>query len=262
MRLHVEIPALTLELTLAEVRSLLANLPRRAMKSPVALLRACYARLHGVDPATCSHAFSEPHQMAWKNFKRSVDAVLDGKSASAAAQRQQIVIVFDFDAGKFTKRIANAAAAASGEQPEQQVAAAAAAAAGPRALPLSTALATEGSDLPLPPPARARHAAPLAVRLLLRRYDEHEENLTLDELAAVAVARQSGRREASAKAPVRPRRECSTAAADACARDELEQEQALADALWAGGLAWSVKVNIREDREFVWDGSQLFAAHP
>jgi len=59
VRLHVEIPALTLELTLAKVRSLLANLPRRAMKSPVALLRACYARLHGVDPATCSHAFSE-----------------------------------------------------------------------------------------------------------------------------------------------------------------------------------------------------------
>ena len=58
------------------------------MKSPVALLRACYARLHGVDPATCSHAFSEPHQKAWFNLKRSVDAVLDGKSASAAAQRQ------------------------------------------------------------------------------------------------------------------------------------------------------------------------------
>ena len=195
--------------------------------------------------------------MAWSNFKRSVEAVLDGKSAAAAAQRQQIVLVFDFDAGKFTKRIANAAAAASGEQPEQQVAAAAAAAAGPRALPLSHALATEGSDLPLPLPARAR-----AVRLLLRMYDEPEENMTLDELAAVAAvaaARQSGRREVSA---IRPRRECSTAAADACARDELELEQALADALWASGLAWSVKVNIREDREFVWDGSQLFAAHP
>jgi hypothetical protein len=113
--LHVEVPAHSLELTLAEVHSLRANLPRRAMKSPVALLRACYARLHGVDPATCSHAFSEPHRLAWKNFKRSVDAVLDGKSASAAAQRQQIVIVFDFDAGKFTKRIANASRRAVAE---------------------------------------------------------------------------------------------------------------------------------------------------
>ena len=231
------------------------------MGSPVALLRACYERLHGVH-GEALRSFAKPHQKAWIWLKRSVDAVLDGKSASAAAQRQQIVIVFDFDAGKFTKRIANAAAAARGEQPEQQVAAAAAAAAGPRALPLSHALATEGSDLPLPLPARAR-----AVRLLLRMYDEPEENMTLDELAAVAAvaaARQSGRREASAKAPVRPRRECSTAAADALARDELELEQALADALWHRpyGLAWSVKVNIREDREFVWDGSQLFAAHP
>ena len=65
-------------------------------------------------------------------------------------------------------------------------------------------------------------------------YDEPEENLTLDELAAVAVvaavaaAWQSGSREVSAKAPVRPRRECSTAAADARARNELELEQALA----------------------------------
>ena len=101
--------------------------------------------------------------MAWKNFKRSVDAVLDGKSASAAAQRQRIMIVFDFVGGAFVKRLATAAAAARGEQPEQQVAAAAAAAAGPRALPLSHALATEGSDLPLPLPARAR-----AVRRLLR----------------------------------------------------------------------------------------------
>ena len=61
-------------------------------------------------------------------------------------------------------------------------------------------------------------------------YDEPEENMTLDELAAVAAvaaARQSGRREVSA---IRPRRECSTAAADALARDELELEQALADA--------------------------------
>ena len=160
MRLHVEVPDLTLELTLAEVRSLLANLPRRAMKSPVALLRACYARLHGADPATCSHAFSEPHRLAWKNFKRSVEAELDGKSASAAAQRQRIMIVFDFGGGAFVKRLATAAAAARGEQPEQQVAAADAAAAGPRALPLSNALATEGSGLPQPLPARACTTSP------------------------------------------------------------------------------------------------------
>ena len=180
--LHVEVPAHSLELTLAEVHSLRANLPRRHKVSPVALLRACYARLHGVDPATCSHAFSEPDQKAWFNLKRSVDAVLDGKSASAAAQRQQIVLVFDFDAGKFTKRIANAAAP------------------------------------PRPPPP------PLAVRLKLQMFVEPEENLTLEELEALDTL------EASAKASVRPRRECSTAAADARACDELELEQALADA--------------------------------
>jgi hypothetical protein len=53
---------------------------------------------------------------------------------------------------------------------------------------------------------------------------EPEENLTLEELEALDTL------EASAKASVRPRRECSTAAADARARDELELEQALADA--------------------------------
>ena len=218
MRLVVEVPAQSFELSLTEVHSLRANLPRGDQRSHVALLRACYARLHGVDPATCSQPFPKTHQRAWFTFKRSVDDVLDGKSASAAAQRQLIMIVFDFVAGAFVKRLATAAAAARGEQPEQQVAAAAAAAAGPRALPLSHALATEGSDLPLPLPARARRA----VRLLLRMYDEPEENMTLDELAAVAAvaaARQSGRREVSA---IRPRRECSTAAADALARDELE----------------------------------------
>ena len=54
-------------------------------------------------------------QKAWFNLKRSVDAVLDGKSASAAAQRQQTVLVFDFVAGKFTKRIANASRRAVAE---------------------------------------------------------------------------------------------------------------------------------------------------
>ena len=86
VRLHVEIPAHSLELTLAEVHSLRANLPRRPKVSPVALLRACYARLHGVDPATCSHAFEELHRLAWSNFKRSVDAVL-GSGVLGAAPR-------------------------------------------------------------------------------------------------------------------------------------------------------------------------------
>eukprot|EP00900_Chrysochromulina_parva_P012347 jgi/Chrpa1/21112/Chrysochromulina_OHIO_Genome00023794-RA len=151
------------------------------MGSPVALLRACYERLHGVH-GEALRSFAKPHQKAWIWLKRSVDAVLDGKSASAAARRQQIVLVFDFDAGKFTKRIANAAAP------------------------------------PQPPPP------PLAVRLKLQMFDEPEENLTLEELEALDTL------EASAKAPVRPRRECSTAAADARARGELELEQALADA--------------------------------
>jgi hypothetical protein len=118
LRLLVEVPAQSFELTLAEVHSLRANLPRRPKVSPVALLRACYARLHGADPATCSHAFSEPHRLAWSNFKRSVDAVLDGKSASAAAQRHPIILVFDVVAGAFTKHMATAAAAASGQQHE------------------------------------------------------------------------------------------------------------------------------------------------
>ena len=161
MRLIVEVQAQSFELSLAEVHSLRANLPRGDMKSLVALLRACYARLHGVDPATCSQTFPKTHRLAWFHLKRSVDAELDGRSAAAAAQRKRIVIVFDFVAGAFVKRLATAAAAARGEQPEQQVAAAAAAvaatAAGPRALPLSNALATEGSDLPLPLPAPKRY---------------------------------------------------------------------------------------------------------
>ena len=40
---------------------------------------------------------------------------LDGRSAAAAAQRQRIVIVFDFVAGAFVKRLATAAAAARGD---------------------------------------------------------------------------------------------------------------------------------------------------
>ena len=116
VRLHVEVPAQSFELSLAEVHSLRANLPREDKRSLVALLRACYARLHGVDPATCSQPFPKTHQISWKNFKRSVDDVLDGKSAAAAAQRTQVVLVFDFVAGAFTKRMATAAAATSGEQ--------------------------------------------------------------------------------------------------------------------------------------------------
>jgi hypothetical protein len=75
------------ELSLAEVLLLRLKLPRRDMGSPVALLRACYERLHGVH-GEALRSFAKPHQKAWSNFKRSVDAVLDGKSASAAAQRQ------------------------------------------------------------------------------------------------------------------------------------------------------------------------------
>ena len=58
MRLLVEVPAQSFELTLAEVHSLRAKLHRRPKKSNFALTRACYARLHGVNPATSSHAFS------------------------------------------------------------------------------------------------------------------------------------------------------------------------------------------------------------
>ena len=58
----------------------------------------------------------DAHQIAWFNLKRSVEDLLDGKSATAAAQRTQVVLVFDFVAGAFTKRIATAAAATSGEQ--------------------------------------------------------------------------------------------------------------------------------------------------
>ena len=58
VRLVVEVPAQSFELSLAEVHSLQANLHRRPKKSNFALMRACYARLHGVDVATCSHAFS------------------------------------------------------------------------------------------------------------------------------------------------------------------------------------------------------------
>ena len=58
MRLLVEVPAQSFELSLAEVHSLRANLHRRPKKSNFALLQACYARLNGVNPATSSHAFS------------------------------------------------------------------------------------------------------------------------------------------------------------------------------------------------------------
>ena len=63
MRLVVEVPAQSFELSLAEVHSLRANLPREDKRSLVPLLRACYARLHGVDPATCSQTFPKTHQM-------------------------------------------------------------------------------------------------------------------------------------------------------------------------------------------------------
>jgi hypothetical protein len=112
VRLHVEGPVQSFELSLAEVHSLRASLPKKDKKSPIALLRACYARLNGVNPATVSQA----HQIAWFNLKRSVEDLLDGKSATAAAQRTQVVLVFDFVAGAFTKRMATAAAATSGEQ--------------------------------------------------------------------------------------------------------------------------------------------------
>ena len=58
MRLLVEVPAQSFELSLTEVHSLRANLHRRPKKSNFALMRVCYARLHGVNPATSSHAFS------------------------------------------------------------------------------------------------------------------------------------------------------------------------------------------------------------
>ena len=87
------------------------------MGSPVALLRACYERLHGVH-GEALRSFAKPHQKAWIWLKRSVDAVLDGRSESAAAQRHPIILVFDVVAGAFTKHMATAAAAASGEQHE------------------------------------------------------------------------------------------------------------------------------------------------
>ena len=116
VRLHVEAPVQSFELSLAEVHSLRASLPKRDKKSPLALLRACYARLNGVNPATVSQAFPKTHQIAWFYLKRSVEDLLDGKSSTAAAQRTQVVLVFDFVAGAFTKRMATAAAATSGEQ--------------------------------------------------------------------------------------------------------------------------------------------------
>ena len=51
MRLLVEVPAQSFELSLTEVHSLRANLHRRPKKSNFALMRVCYARLHGVNPA-------------------------------------------------------------------------------------------------------------------------------------------------------------------------------------------------------------------
>ena len=79
---------------------------------------SCEHATRGYMAWTWLHSRTLSRRIAWFNFKRSVEAVVDGRSVSAAAQRRPIVLVFDFVAGAFTKRMATAAAVASGEQHE------------------------------------------------------------------------------------------------------------------------------------------------
>ena len=72
------------------------------MNSPVALLRACYDRLHAFSGEVSSRSFSKAQQKSWFNFLRSVTTVLNCRNSAAADRRRSTNISFDFVAGIFS----------------------------------------------------------------------------------------------------------------------------------------------------------------